>query len=35
MGHNTIINLANRGITSGFGFLQRTAGFGSVQHLIE
>jgi len=33
--HNTIINLANRGITSGFGFLDRTAGFGIVQHLIE
>ena len=32
--HNTIINLANRGITSGFGFLERTAGFGIVQHLI-
>ncbi|WP_442799034.1 amino acid ABC transporter permease [Pantoea vagans] len=33
--HNTLINLANRGITSGFGFLERTAGFGIVQHLIE
>ncbi|MBS6032972.1 MAG: amino acid ABC transporter permease [Pantoea sp.] len=33
--HNTIINLANRGITSGFGFLERTAGFGIVQHLID
>lgn len=33
--HNTIINLTNRGITSGFGFLERTAGFGIVQHLIE
>lgn len=33
--NNTIINLANRGITSGFGFLERTAGFGIVQHLIE
>ncbi|WP_278497865.1 amino acid ABC transporter permease [Pantoea vagans] len=33
--HNTIINLANRGITSGFGFLERIAGFGIVQHLIE
>ncbi|WP_034917410.1 amino acid ABC transporter permease [Erwinia sp. 9145] len=33
--HNTIINLANRGITSGFGFLERSAGFGIVQHLIE
>lgn len=33
--HNTLINLDNRGITSGFGFLERTAGFGIVQHLIE
>ncbi|OON39261.1 amino acid ABC transporter permease [Izhakiella australiensis] len=33
--HNTIINLDNRGITSGFGFLQRSAGFGIVQHLID
>lgn len=33
--HNTVINLANRGITSGFGFLERSAGFGIVQHLIE
>lgn len=33
--HNTIINLANRGITSGFGFLERSAGFGIVQHLID
>ena len=33
--HNTIINLANRGITSGFAFLERSAGFGIVQHLIE
>ncbi|CUU22647.1 putative amino-acid ABC transporter permease protein yhdX [Duffyella gerundensis] len=33
--HNTIVNLANRGITSGFSFLERTAGFGIVQHLIE
>ncbi|MGK3144492.1 amino acid ABC transporter permease [Pantoea sp. C2G6] len=33
--HNTIINLASRGITSGFGFLERTAGFGIVQHLID
>ncbi|MDU1575369.1 MAG: amino acid ABC transporter permease [Pantoea sp.] len=33
--HNTIINLASRGITSGFGFLERSAGFGIVQHLIE
>ncbi|WP_336798348.1 amino acid ABC transporter permease [Erwinia aphidicola] len=33
--HNTIINLASRGITSGFGFLERSAGFGIVQHLID
>ena len=33
--HNTVINLANRGITSGFGFLDRGAGFGIVQHLID
>jgi len=33
--HNTIINLSNRGITSGFGFLERSAGFGIVQHLID
>lgn len=33
--HNTIINLSSRGITSGFGFLERSAGFGIVQHLID
>lgn len=33
--HNTVVNLGNRGITSGFGFLERSAGFGIVQHLIE
>lgn len=33
--HNTVINLTNRGITSGFGFLERNAGFGIVQHLID
>ena len=33
--HNTIINLSNRGITSGFAFLDRSAGFGIVQHLID
>ncbi|WP_437608456.1 amino acid ABC transporter permease [Erwinia sp. V71] len=33
--HNTIINLASRGITSGFDFLDRSAGFGIVQHLID
>ncbi|HEY2455566.1 MAG TPA: amino acid ABC transporter permease [Scandinavium sp.] len=33
--HNTITNLDNRGITSGFAFLDRSAGFGIVQHLID
>ena len=33
--HNTIINLNHRGITSGFAFLDRSAGFGIVQHLID
>ncbi|MBP2168548.1 general L-amino acid transport system permease protein [Erwinia toletana] len=33
--HNTVVNLGNRGITSGFGFLERSAGFGIVQHLID
>ncbi len=33
--HNTIINLSHRGITSGFAFLDRSAGFGIVQHLID
>lgn len=33
--HNTINNLSNRGITSGFAFLDRSAGFGIVQHLID
>ncbi|EHK69631.1 polar amino acid ABC transporter, inner membrane subunit [Pseudomonas psychrotolerans L19] len=32
--NNTQTNLANRGITSGFGFLNNTAGFGIPQHLI-
>lgn len=32
--HNTITNLTTRGITSGFDFLNRGAGFGIVQHLI-
>ncbi len=30
--HNTVTNLSNRGITSGFAFLDRGAGFGIVQH---
>lgn len=33
--HNTINNLNNSGITSGFSFLDRSAGFGIVQHLID
>lgn len=33
--HNTINNLGSRGITSGFAFLERSAGFGIVQHLID
>ncbi|MCK6697564.1 amino acid ABC transporter permease [Enterobacter bugandensis] len=33
--HNTITNLNKRGITSGFAFLDRSAGFGIVQHLID
>lgn len=32
---NTVTNLNNRGITSGFAFLDRGAGFGIVQHLID
>lgn len=33
--HNTQANLASRGITSGFGFLNNSAGFGIPQHLIS
>lgn len=33
--HNTLTNLNNRGITSGFAFLHDAAGFGIVQHLIS
>lgn len=33
--HNTITNLSSRGISSGFAFLDRGAGFGIVQHLID
>ncbi|KKW68316.1 amino acid ABC transporter permease [Lampropedia cohaerens] len=33
--HNTQSNLASRGITSGFGFLSNTAGFGILQSLID
>ncbi|WP_110948628.1 amino acid ABC transporter permease [Pseudomonas bohemica] len=31
---NTQTNLQHRGITSGFGFLENSAGFGIAQHLI-
>jgi len=33
--HNTQSNLAHRGILSGFGFLDNSAGFGISQHLID
>lgn len=33
--HNTQTNLAHRGILSGFGFLDNSAGFGISQHLID
>ncbi|WP_252275633.1 amino acid ABC transporter permease [Pseudomonas subflava] len=33
--HNTQHNLAQRGIISGFGFLDQSAGFGISQHLID
>jgi len=32
---NTQTNLQHRGITSGFDFLNRSAGFGIAQHLID
>ncbi|RZU98239.1 amino acid ABC transporter permease [Spiribacter vilamensis] len=32
---NTINNLASRGISTGFGFLDATAGFGIIMSLIE
>jgi general L-amino acid transport system permease protein len=32
---NTQTNLAKRGITSGFAFLNNSAGFGIAQHLID
>lgn len=32
---NTQTNLAKRGITSGFSFLNNSAGFGIAQHLVE
>lgn len=33
--HNTQHNLQQRGIISGFGFLEQSAGFGISQHLID
>lgn len=33
--HNTQNNLAQRGILSGFGFIEQSAGFGIPQHLID
>ncbi len=33
--HNTLINLEQRGISTGFDFLNREAGFGILQTLIE
>ncbi|MBG6246394.1 amino acid ABC transporter permease [Candidatus Symbiopectobacterium sp. 'North America'] len=33
--HNTVTNLAQRGINCGFAFLNNSAGFGIVQHLID
>src|SRR5690606_13386298 len=33
--HNTQYNLQQRGILSGFGFLEQSAGFGISQHLID
>ncbi|MBS0970425.1 amino acid ABC transporter permease [Nissabacter archeti] len=33
--HNTVVNLSTRGITSGFAFLNNSAGFGVIQHLID
>lgn len=32
---NTYTNLVHRGITSGFAFLENSAGFGVAQHLIS
>ena len=33
--NNPLTNLEHRGITSGFGFLNNSAGFGITQHLID
>ena len=34
IGSNTLTNLDKRGISTGFGFLSQTSGFGIIQHLI-
>ncbi|HEB69240.1 MAG TPA: amino acid ABC transporter permease [Desulfobulbus sp.] len=34
IGHNTLTNLEQRGISTGFSFLKQKAGFGIIQHLI-
>lgn len=33
--NNTAANMERQGISSGFGFMQTTAGFGIITHLIE
>ncbi|MCG8710310.1 amino acid ABC transporter permease [Brenneria sp. 4F2] len=33
--HNTVTNLAQRGITYGFAFLNNSSGFGIIQRLID
>ena len=33
--NNTTANLERQGIASGFGFMQTTAGFGIITHLID
>jgi general L-amino acid transport system permease protein len=33
--HNTLVNLEQRGISTGFGFLSTEAGFGIIQTLID
>jgi len=33
--HNTLYNLGQRGITTGFGFLSSPSGFGIIQSLID
>jgi general L-amino acid transport system permease protein len=33
--HNTLVNLETRGISTGFGFLSETSGFGIIQTLID